>query len=197
MSVKMAVLGLVIERPGYGYELRQRLDERVEGLQLSDSAVYPALESLWRTGLIRKRDRGDSPHHKRDGHAHRPRVWYEKTDQGIEVFNDWMDAPSELAPLRGSLRLKIAVATIERLPKLIEETREQEQALLDRIEGLTRAHDPVALLDSDEWAGTGRLVLRRTDVKLLQAEIEALQEVRAEMKRALRRHAARVARSSE
>jgi DNA-binding PadR family transcriptional regulator len=186
MSVKMAVLGLVIERPGYGYELRQRLDERVEGLQLSDSAVYPALESLWRTGLIRKRGR--------DGHAHRQRVWYEKTDQGVEKFDGWMDAPSELAPLRGSLRLKIAVATIERLPKLIEETREQEQALLDRIEGLTRAHE-VASLDSDEWAGTGRLVLRRTDVKLLQAEIEALQEVRAEMKRALRRHATRVARS--
>lgn len=188
MSVKMAVLGLVIERSGYGYELAQRLDERIEGLELSDSAVYPALDSLERKGLVRRS--------KTTGVAHRQRIWYEKTDEGVAIFDGWMDTPSDLAPLRGSLRYKIAVATVERLPKLIEETREQEQACLDRIERLTRAHDPSGPVDPDEWAPTGRLVLRRTDVKLLQAQIEALQEARAEMKRTVRRHAARVARSS-
>jgi len=28
MSAKHAILGLVIERPGYGYQLAQRLEER-------------------------------------------------------------------------------------------------------------------------------------------------------------------------
>lgn len=184
MSVKNAVLGLVIERPGYGYELAQRLSERIEGLQLSDSAVYPALESLARDGLIRERHRS--------GRAHRQRIWYEGTPEGVGHFDAWMDKPSDLAPLRGALRFKIAVATFDRLPRLIEQTREQEQECLDRIERLTSPNDLDSLLDPDaEWAPTGRLVLRRTDVKLLQAQIEALQEARAEMKRAVRRHATR------
>jgi hypothetical protein len=46
--------------------------------------------------------------------------------------------------------------------------------------------DPAA-----EWAPTGRLLLRRTDVKELQMKIEALQEVRATMKQALRQQRAR------
>jgi DNA-binding PadR family transcriptional regulator len=190
MSMKMAVLGLVIERPGYGYELTQRLNERIEGLEFSDSAVYPALDSLQKNGLIRKRGK--------DGVAHRQRVWFEKTPEGAEHFDAWMDAPSDVAPLRGALRFKIAVATFEKLPKLIEETREQEQACLDRIERLTGTSEPSGALDSEaEWAPTGRVLLRRTDVKLLQAQIEALQEARTEMKRALRRRASRMARSSE
>jgi DNA-binding PadR family transcriptional regulator len=190
MSMKMAMLGLLIERPGYGYELTQRLDERVDGLELSDSAVYPALDSLWRNGLTRKR--------KKDGVPHRQRVWYEATEEGIATFNAWMDTPSDLAPLRGDLRYKIAVATFDRLPKLIEETRAQEQACLDRIEELTRVRQPDVPVDPDaEWAPTGRLVQRRSDVKILQAYIEALQEARAEMKKAYRRYAARAARSAK
>lgn len=186
--MKMAVLGFVIERPGYGYELAQRLDERVEGVELSDSAVYPALDSLFREGLIRKSGK--------TGRAHRQRIWFENTEEGIRRFDEWMDTPSDLPPLRGDLRYKIAVATFERLPKLIEETREQEQACLDRIERLTYVKQPSVPIDPDaEWAPTGRLVQRRTDVKILQAQIEALQEARAEMKRALRRRAARASRS--
>jgi len=189
MSVKMAVLGLVIERPGYGYELAQRLHERVEGLQLSESAVYPALDSLSKAEWIRQRGR--------TGRAHVQRIWYEPTPEGVVRFDEWMATPSDLVPLRGSLRFKIAIATLAQLPKLIEDTREQEQACLDQIERLTGDHGPLGIGDPDaEWAPTGRLVLRRTDVKLLQAQIEALQEARAEMKRALRRHAARTARSS-
>ena len=34
MSAKYAILGLVIERPGYGYQLAQRLEERFRLLEL-------------------------------------------------------------------------------------------------------------------------------------------------------------------
>ena len=56
MSVKHAVLGLVIERPGYGYELIQRLEQRIEGWRPSETAVYPALRSLRAEGMIRARE---------------------------------------------------------------------------------------------------------------------------------------------
>jgi DNA-binding PadR family transcriptional regulator len=183
MSMKMAVLGLVIERPGYGYELTRRVNERIDA-SYSDTAVYPALDSLHREGLIHKRGK--------TGRAHRQRIWFEKTDEGVVRFDEWMDTPSDLQPVRGVLRLKIAVATFEKLPKLIEETRAQEQACLDRIERLTLLEQPAVPTDpAAEWAPTGRLVQRRGDVKQLQTQIEVLQEYRAEMKRALKRRAAR------
>lgn len=183
MSLKHAVLGLVIERPGYGYELTKRLGERVGGYQLADNAVYPALDSLERAGLIRRRDR--------DGRAHRQRIWFEATPNGHEEFAAWMGTPSEVAPLRGALRMKIAVATVDDLPQLIEETRAQERECLDLIELLSQEPQPAPPFDPDAgWAPTGRMLLRRTDVKLLQAQIEALQAARAEMKNVLRRRAA-------
>jgi DNA-binding PadR family transcriptional regulator len=56
MSFQNAVLGLVIERPGYGYDLTQRVNARVAGLDVSESAVYPALVALERKGWVRRRD---------------------------------------------------------------------------------------------------------------------------------------------
>ena len=50
MSVKHAVLGLVIERPGYGYELIQRLEQRIEGWRPSETAVYPGAQITARRG---------------------------------------------------------------------------------------------------------------------------------------------------
>jgi DNA-binding PadR family transcriptional regulator len=185
MSFQNAVLGLVIQRPGYGYELSQRLNARVAGLDVSESAVYPALHQLERMGWVRRRDT--------TAKMSRGRVMFDPTPAGRRGFEVWMDEPSP--PLRGDLRWKIAVASYEKLPALIEETRVEEQSCLDRIELLTTEGDTEALIDPvAEWAPTGRLLLQRTDVKELQAKIEALQEVRAEMKQALRRRARQAAR---
>jgi len=180
MSFQNAVLGLVIERPAYGYELAQRINGRVAGLHVSGTAVYPALVALENKGWVRRRDP--------TARTGRGRIVFDPTDEGREGFNSWMDHPSP--PLRGDLRWKIAVATFEKLPALIEQTREEEQACLDRIELLTTDAggpiDPIA-----EWAPTGRLLLQRTDVKELQMKIEALQEVRATMKQWLRQRSRR------
>ena len=53
MSAKYAVLGLVIERPGYGYQLAQRLEERFGCSEFAPSGVYSALDQLSRDSLIR------------------------------------------------------------------------------------------------------------------------------------------------
>jgi DNA-binding PadR family transcriptional regulator len=52
-QVNWAVLGLVIERPGYGYELAQRFDrEYGEVLLVSGSHIYAALNELQRREFI-------------------------------------------------------------------------------------------------------------------------------------------------
>ncbi|HEX7291407.1 MAG TPA: helix-turn-helix transcriptional regulator [Conexibacter sp.] len=174
MSFQNAVLGLVIEQPGYGYELAQRVNARVP-VPVSVNAVYPALLQLEGKGWVRRREA--------TAQTSRNQITFDPTAAGREAFDAWMDEPSP--PLRGALRWKIVAASFEKLSGLIEETRVEEQACLDRIELLTGDTDvlidPVA-----EWAPIGRLLLRRTDVKELQIKIESLQEVRAEMKRVLR-----------
>lgn len=188
--MKHAVLGLVIERPGYGYELYRRLNQRVEGNEISERAVYPALTSLTRSGWIQEL--------VREGRAHRQRVWYESTPGGVDEFRDWMGRPSdELASLRGDLRWKLALARVEDLPELIEQTRAQERACVDRIEALAREPQPdPPHADDLDWRPMAQLLVRRSDVAHLTTQIEALQAVRHEMKNAVRRHASRTARSS-
>jgi DNA-binding PadR family transcriptional regulator len=105
MSLKHALLALVAERRGYGYELAQRLDARVgPGWQLNASAVYPALEQLERTGLVEAAVR---PRDARQG----PRVLYTITPAGGEALDAWMSACDDRPePVRSELHLRLACA---------------------------------------------------------------------------------------
>lgn len=180
MSVRQAVLGLVIERPGYGYELDARLTERIGSWRHSGTAVYPALRSLTRDGSLR--ERVERPVHDRV-------VWYEATERGRAEFEAWMRRPPSLLPLRDDLHVKIALASRDDLVFLIEQARAQEQLCLDRIGRLTdTGADPEQLLRPDvQWPSIGQLWLRRTEVAHLTATIESLQQARTLMKAHLRR----------
>jgi DNA-binding PadR family transcriptional regulator len=179
MSVKQAVLGLVIERPGYGYELTQRFEQRIGSWRGASTGIYPALARLHKDGSLRPRE---------ERSAHRNVTWYEATDQGRAEFRAWMREPPSLMPLRDEMYLKIALATTEDLALLIEQTREQEQLCLDRIDELTSAGvDVEALIDAGtNWRPIGQAWLLRTEVAQLATTIETLQEARRLMKRALR-----------
>src|ERR1700716_645380 len=91
MSAKHAVLGLVIERPGYGYQLAQRLDERFSSSGFALSGGYSAADQLSRDELVRSSGETASV----PGSRAAPRTVYEATDEGVEHFEEWMlDASS-------------------------------------------------------------------------------------------------------
>ncbi|MFL5817208.1 MAG: PadR family transcriptional regulator [Conexibacter sp.] len=191
MSVKHAVLGLVIERPGYGYELIQRLEQRIEGWRPSETAVYPALRSLRAEGMIRAREA------TAEGgvvSAHRGVVWYDATEAGREEFRAWVRAPTDLAPQRDPFWLKVAFASPEDLPWLVELARELEAACLERMAELGEQGGGVEDLRRDEveWQEIGQAWLRRTEAAQLAVRIEAVQQIRAAMKRAIQRHERRL-----
>jgi DNA-binding PadR family transcriptional regulator len=190
MSVKHAVLGLVIERPGYGYELIQRLEQRIEGWRPSETAVYPALRSLRAEGMIRAREA------TADGgvvSAHRGVVWYEATEVGRDEFLAWVRAPTDLAPQRDPFWLKVAFANREDLPWLVELARELESACLERMAELGDQSGSVEDLRREdvEWQEIGQAWLRRAEAAQLAVRIEAVQQIRAAMKRAIQRNARR------
>jgi DNA-binding PadR family transcriptional regulator len=78
--VNWALLGLVIERPSYAYELAQRFDRTYDGaLSLSSTShVYTALAALAERGLIEEVPGS--------GTGRQPKPRYRASDRGVEHY---------------------------------------------------------------------------------------------------------------
>lgn len=172
MSAKNAVLGLVIERPGYGYDLARRLRERFGSSDFAPTGVYSALDQLSSEALVRgtgRRAGGD-----------KTRVVYEATPEGIERFERWMLDTSSLAPVRDELYMKLALSKPHNLSRLIELARAQEEDCLARLQALRRLA-PGAVAAPRAWSDVAGLLVRDAEVRQLQARVEWLQKARAIM----------------
>jgi DNA-binding PadR family transcriptional regulator len=187
MSAKHAVLGLVIEQPGYGYQLARRLEERCGAWGWEPSGVYGALDLLAREGNVRSvREKGSGA----TGRA-APRAIYEATRKGRDFFRDWIFESSVPSPVRQELDLKILFSGSEFLPRLIDQTWAQEQTCINDLRALTsraQAGTPDRVL---AWREAAVVLQRDAEIKLLQVRIEWLQDARKVMKEILDRSAGR------
>jgi DNA-binding PadR family transcriptional regulator len=178
MSAKYAVLGLVIERPGYGYQLAQRLEERFGSSGFAPSGVYSALDQLGRAELIRSAgEMGAGPARRAA-----PRTIYEATTEGVDHFEAWMLGSSPTPPLRDDLHMKIALCRPYNLAPLIDMVYGQELACLGRLRDLKRiaATEPA---DSREWPRLMRVLARDAEAAFWNARIEWLQSTRELLER--------------
>ncbi|MGO9249606.1 MAG: PadR family transcriptional regulator [Solirubrobacteraceae bacterium] len=84
-----ALLGLVIQRPSYGYELVQRFERIYEdALELSSpSQVYTALDALRRRSLIEELPAEEAP-----GVVRQPKPHYQATTDGVRGYQEWLIA---------------------------------------------------------------------------------------------------------
>jgi DNA-binding PadR family transcriptional regulator len=172
MSAKNAVLGLVIERPGYGYDLARRLRERFGSSDFAPTGVYSALEQLSSEALVRSAGR-------RAG-ADKTRVVYEATPAGVEHFEQWMLDSSSLAPVRDELYMKLALSKPHNLTRLIELAQAQEEDCLARLQAL-RCPAPGTVTAPRAWSDVAGLLVRDAEIKQLQARVEWLQKARSIM----------------
>jgi DNA-binding PadR family transcriptional regulator len=173
MSAKHAVLGLVIERPGYGYQLAQRLDERFAASGFAPSGVYSALDQLSRDELVRSAgEMGPGPARRAA-----PRTIYEATEEGVDHFEAWMLDPSPAPPLRDELHMKIALCRPRNVPRLIEMVGSQEIVCLGRLQDLKQLTED-ASTSSRDWSGLMRLLAAEAEVAFWNARIEWLQNAR-------------------
>ncbi|MFI6989876.1 PadR family transcriptional regulator [Nonomuraea wenchangensis] len=67
-ELRLAVLALIAERPGHGYDLMNRLSDRFNGTyEPSAGSIYPTLQLLEDEGLVRvEQDEGRKVHHVTD-----------------------------------------------------------------------------------------------------------------------------------
>jgi DNA-binding PadR family transcriptional regulator len=186
MSVKYAVLGLLAQRRGYGYDLVQRFEEQVgPAWQLNAGAIYVALDKLEQEGLVRPiaSGDGDAPATRRRTVRGAPRVIYEATPQGLDRFEDWMATGSTMSPLREELHLKLALSQPRNLPRLIQLTYEQEQACLERLEQhLGGAAFDDLLASTPPWSAVASVMVRDAEIAHLQATVEWLRRIREAMR---------------
>jgi DNA-binding PadR family transcriptional regulator len=173
LSTRHVVLGLLVERPGYGYDLQQRIEARLGFLGLSESAVYKILERLESEGWIEEAGQ------RRLGATRRgaPRVMYRATSLGRERFKAWMSAPSARTVLRDELQAKLTVAEPHDLPELLSVAEAQAQACLTELAALRRP----ALADVVEpqvpWPDAALLMVDDYRLRSLQTLIDWLDAV--------------------
>jgi DNA-binding PadR family transcriptional regulator len=149
--VGWALLGLVVERPGYGHELVQRFERAYgDALPLGSSAqIYEALDSLASKSLVEEVDAD------RDGAAgkRQPKLRYKATKGGVSAYHEWL--VSQAAEERRRSRL----VTLQ-LAALPPRTALEIIGRYER-QWLQRAHEvPDAAEPGDEEPGPDELTAR-------------------------------------
>jgi DNA-binding PadR family transcriptional regulator len=175
------VLGLLVERRGYGYQLVQRLAAR----QLKSSAVYAALDQLESEGLI---GIAASARLVQDGGARSSRrterVVYEVTERGREAFERWLASASEQAePIRSELALKVALAGPDNVPPLLSAIEQEEALIMERLcaEQVGTERERSAL--GAGWAAAASALVNEAATRRLQGELAWLGAVRETLQR--------------
>lgn len=148
MTIKHALLALLAEEPGHGYELKKRYDEAIGLLwPLQQAQVYNNLRQMEQEGLVQLDVRvvqTNLPDQKR----------YRLTEAGRQALAAWTHQPVQVSrKLKDDFYLKLTVLAAvvqnpDRLADLLWRQREVNLQYLRELEGTLReaeqADDPVA-----------------------------------------------------
>jgi DNA-binding PadR family transcriptional regulator len=136
--LKYGVLGLLVERPGYGYDLAQRLSERLgASWQLTQSSVYTALDQLEQERHVEAVDRVPAAETQSEGRRSRraPRIVYEATELGAAEFRAWLARPStRVDRVRSEILLKVAIAGRQDVRPLLSSIEHEQWAILHDLD---------------------------------------------------------------
>jgi DNA-binding PadR family transcriptional regulator len=164
LPVKHAILGLLVERRGYGYDLMRRLEGRLgPGLAIPEGTVFSSLRSLKEAGhveIVRRTLRGEQV-----------AVWYGATAEGVGHFEQWMDQPVAREPLRGELYLKFAMIDARRVPAMREAFERLELECLADIARQARSQSLDDLTDAVTLQTACRLLLDSGVLDHLNADL--------------------------
>lgn len=120
-----ALLGLLLERPGHGGDLANRLAARLgETWRVDTNDVYRLLEQLEKTGLAASRAEP-----KRNNHR-RMHLVYHPTEETSGALTLWMETLLPREPVRLGLQAKLSVAREQDAQRLLEALKAYERECL-------------------------------------------------------------------
>lgn len=172
---RLAVLGLLLERSAYPYDVARRFEERVgSAWGIHRGQVYQAVYGLEREGLL-ERVEGSGTDERR--------TVFRATSAGREAFETWLasDAAADPSPIRNALFIRLAFLLPEHVPSLLEFVDRREYGVLRRIREYSDASP--ALEDKpqsgEDWSAIGLHLILEGTVATLQSELRWLRRVRS------------------
>jgi len=169
-STKHMVLGLVVERPSYGYALSQQIVERLGFLELARTAVYRTLQRLEDEGLVEEAGQKRVTPSRRSA----PRLLYRATPDGVEAFREWMTTPSERPVFRDEFQAKMALAGPSDLPDLLRSAEDQLAACVADLASLTRPSLAAASSSGTTWPDAAQMLVDDFRANWLEGTIDWL-----------------------
>jgi DNA-binding PadR family transcriptional regulator len=165
-SLRGTLLGLVLERPGHGYELINRLEKRLgETWLISPKDIYRLLTELAANGLLATRE-------ERGERSLRTRVVFHPTDLTAPAVTEWIEAFTPKEAMREGIRAKVSVAREQDAPALLKALRLYELGCLDLLTKI-----PVAT-DVPAWNGLVIDCTREAADAQLRCELEWVRRTR-------------------
>lgn len=168
-QVNWALLGLVIQRASYGYELIQRF-ERAYGFSIelsSHSQIYVALTSLEKRSLVERVEPAPSTARSRQ-----PKPHYRATAEGVRCYQEWLVAQVE----QERIRSRLFASQLAVLPP------DRALAVLDRYERAclnVASNTPTGARGSrDESLGMGERLALEDDRLTLESRLAWIQYAR-------------------
>jgi DNA-binding PadR family transcriptional regulator len=137
MSAKHALLGLLLQRSSYPYELADRLRQRLgPAWAVNSGQLYQTIDRLEQDGLIERVQAGAQE--REDRHV------FKATAGGAEEFERWFAAPASVSRLpRRPLTVKLTLAGPARLSDALEQIAAYERECAQRLNELSRLHESV------------------------------------------------------
>jgi DNA-binding PadR family transcriptional regulator len=175
MSSKHALLGLLLDRPAYPYQLADRMQQRLgPSWKVADyGTFYKAVKRLERDGLIERVNK--DPAVQEDRHV------FAITERGIEEFERWFASASDGVSMpRRPLLAKITLAGPHRLAQAMERIDEYECGCAERLAAIEGMRDALPGADR-EFLRVDDLLLRlnlSADIYTLEVELRWAREAR-------------------
>jgi DNA-binding PadR family transcriptional regulator len=120
-----ALLGLLLERPGHGGDLANRLAARLgQTWRVDTNDVYRLLEQLEKTGLAVSRAE------PKRNNRRRTHLVYHPTDDTSEALTLWMETLLPREPVRLGLQAKLSVAREQDAQRMLHALKEYERECL-------------------------------------------------------------------
>jgi DNA-binding PadR family transcriptional regulator len=168
--VRAAVLAVLIEAPGHGWDVARRASRRMgSSWRVEPRHVYPYLKQLEADGLVRsERESSKRSPYVRD-------VYY-PTEKGEQARREWLATPPTTGIIRTDLQVRLAFSNEEDIPDLLRALAERRLDILEEIE--ENAASETARVS---YVGTIISLQCSSVDKRLKAEVEWIDEAGREL----------------
>lgn len=174
MSAKHALLGLLLDRPAYPYQMADRMEQRLgPSWRVHSGSLYKTVKTMEEDGLIERVE--SVPTVRGDRHV------YSITDGGVEEFESWFGKRNDGVRLpRRPLLLKITFAGPQRLAQAMERVDEYELECAELLNATAGMQDALPGAD-EQLLRADHLLLRlnlSSDIYALEGELRWSQNAR-------------------